>query len=73
MQYYHSDVFQRLALQLGLNWCKFVQNGKTLGQFFDLLYRDPKTHLGMDQAWCDDLETLAYVLKIPHVLPSHKV
>ena len=23
---------------LGLDWCKFVKNGETLGQFFDLLY-----------------------------------
>jgi hypothetical protein len=38
MQYYHSDVFQELVLGLGLDWCKFVQNGKTLGQFFELLY-----------------------------------
>ena len=38
MQYYHPDFFQELVLGLGLDWCKFVQNGKTLGQFFELLY-----------------------------------
>jgi hypothetical protein len=37
MQYYHSDFFQELVWGLGLDWCKFVQNGKTLGQFFELL------------------------------------
>ena len=34
----YCDFFQRLVLGLGLDWCKFVKNGKTLGQFFDLLY-----------------------------------
>jgi hypothetical protein len=38
MQYYHPDFFQELGLGLGLDWCKFAQNGKTLGQFFELLY-----------------------------------
>ena len=38
MQYYHPDFFQELVLGLGLDWCMFVQNGKTLGQFFELLY-----------------------------------
>jgi hypothetical protein len=37
MQYDHPDFFQELVLELGLDWCKFVQNGKTLGQVFELL------------------------------------
>jgi hypothetical protein len=42
MQYYHPDFFQELVLGLGLDWCMFVQNGKTLGQFFELLYTKAK-------------------------------
>ena len=38
IQYYYPDFFQRLILGLGLDWCKFVKSGETLGQFFDLLY-----------------------------------
>jgi hypothetical protein len=58
-------------LGLGLDWCKFVQNGKTLGQFFELLYALTQEERKALRTFIEEHLRKGYIIpsKSPYVAP----